>query len=527
MEGGGVHRLRGLDRRGRLVAVVCGLLLLVPVGASVVRATSAGWRPSNDDALIVLQARDVLGGDPPLVGQPSTSARYADGLTVRHPGAIEFYLLAVPIRVLGSSLGTLLTAAALAGGSVLLTAWVAFRRGGPAVGLGAAVLLAGAMWSSGTAVLSDPISSNVGGYPLIAGTALAWALWCDDRRLWPVAVAVWSFTIQQHLAIFGIAGIVAAWGVAGAAATTWRHRRAAGRLASSAGWAAAAVAVGVACWLPPLIDQVAGTGNLGRLLELSGHSDRPAIGWARGLRVVGRAISVPPVLVTRWLADDDVAGLELIGPLSVGQVLGVVAGALALVGAVVVAVRRRHDGPEGAARAALAATALVVVLGGAATAANLPDSLEASRINLYRWMWAAAVAVWGLIAWSFAGPVLDALRARRAVPRSGPLVVASLAVVALAVTATAGRDAFGDSRRDEGIFAFEDEALTALEDQLPEGRPVRVSNDGRSGGLLGRAGHRRGPGGGRLRRAGERGRGAGLRRSPGARRPPVTRWRWW
>ena len=68
------------------MAALCGLLLLVPIGASVGRALADGWIPSNDDALIVLQARDVLTTDPPLIGQPSTSELYADGLTARHPG---------------------------------------------------------------------------------------------------------------------------------------------------------------------------------------------------------------------------------------------------------------------------------------------------------------------------------------------------------------------------------------------------------------------------------------------------------
>ena len=134
-----------------------------------------------------------------------------------------------------SIIKTLLTVAAITGASVLLAAWAAFRRAGPAVGLGAVALIAAVTWSTGTAVLTDPISSNVGGYPLLAGAALAWALWGDDRRLWPVAVAVWSFATQQHLAVLGPAAVVAAWGVLGAVATTTR----AGRWRESWRWAAA------------------------------------------------------------------------------------------------------------------------------------------------------------------------------------------------------------------------------------------------------------------------------------------------
>ncbi len=472
------HRLRDLDRRGRLVAALCGLLLLVPVGASVGRALADGWLPSNDDALIVLQARDTLTTDPPLVGQPSTSARYTGDLVVRHPGAIEFHLLALPVRVLGSTVGTLLTAGALAGASVLLTAWVALRRAGPWAGLAATVLLAGVMWSAGLSVLSDPLSSNVGGFPLLAGTALAWALWCGDRRLWPVAVLVWSFTIQQHLAIFGIAGLVAAWGVAGAVATTVVHRDRAGEVAAAVRWGAAAVAVGLACWAAPLADQVAGSGNLGKLVELGSHSDRPTLGLARGLRVGGRTLSAPPILVTRFLADDDRAALDLMDSMTRTERVQVVLGVALVLAAVVVAILRRRDRPDGGARLALAATAVVVTVGGILTAANVPDTLEASRINFFRWAWVAAVAGWGTVAWAAVGLA----RARGRGPAPGWLrpaaVATALVVVAGTVLATATHDGGGEVRRDEAIFAFERDTLDVLEDRLPPDRPVRVGAAG-------------------------------------------------
>jgi hypothetical protein len=325
------------------VAVVVGLLLLVPVGTSIGRALSVDWRPSNDDALIVLQARDVLSDDPPLVGQPSTAQEYVEGNTARHPGPIEFFLLAVPIRVLGHTIGTLLTAGAIAGSSVLIAVWIAFRRGGPAVGLGAAVLLALTMWSSGTAVLSDPISSNVGGYPLIAGAALAWSLWCDDRRLWPLAAAVWSFTIQQHLAIFGLAGMVAAWGVAGAVVLLLRHRREVGRLASSLRWGLVAAAVALVCWLPPILDQLFGSGNLRRMIAYSRHSDRPTLGLGAGLRAAGRSVAAPPLLLKRELAVDNLGGWDLTDPLR-GDTIGVAVGVLVALGAAAWALRSSPSG---------------------------------------------------------------------------------------------------------------------------------------------------------------------------------------
>lgn len=475
------HRLRDLDRRGRLIAVLVGALLLVPVATSVGRALAADWRPSNDDALIVLQARDVLSTDPPLVGQPSTADTYVEGNSARHPGPIEFYLLALPIRVLGHTLGTLLTAAALAGTAVLLTAWIAFRRGGPAVGLGAAVLLALAMWSSGTAVLSDPISSNVGGYPLIAAAALAWSLWCDDRRLWPLAVAVWSFTIQQHLAVFGLAGTVAAWGVAGAAVTTLRHRAEVGRLAATARTAALAAVVGLVLWLPPLVDQIAGSGNLHRMVAFSGADDRPTLGLGAGLRAAGRAVGAPPILVSRSLAVDHVGGWDLIADLG-GAAVGVAVGLVAALGAAALAVRawRRDPAGTGPARLALLGTAAVVALAGVVTTANVPGSFEAPRINFYRWVWPVSLAVWGAMAWTAGEALARARRRRGDGPAWLPAAGVATAVVALAavVVATSTRVDEGDQRRDEQVFWFEAETEAAVRAAAPEGVPVRVLMDG-------------------------------------------------
>lgn len=492
------HRLRDLDGRGRLVAAALAVLLLLPVAASVARALDAGWIPSNDDALIVLRAFDVFSADAPLVGQPSTAQNYAEGLKARHPGAIEFYLLALPVQLLGAAVGTLLTAAALAGGSVLITAWVAFRRAGPAVGLGAAVGLALVMWSSGTAVLSDPISSNVGGFPLIAGTALAWALWCGDRRLWPLAAAVWSFTIQQHLAIFGIAGLVAAWGVAGAVITTVRSRRRDGTLREAVRWGSLAAGVALVCWLPPLIDQVAGSGNLRKILTFSGEG-RATVGGSAGLRAAGRAVAFPPMLLSRRLTDDRLSGWQIIADLDSADVLGIVVGLVLFAGAVAATVVQLRRSPRGSAartaaraRLALAGTAVVVLAGGVVTVANVPESIESARINFYRWMWTASLATWGVVAWTVGDLVARAVAARRstvderrpdgatvATSRASAIGVAAvLVVVGLVGVGTATGEGAGDTRRDEPLFAFESDAIDAVVAELPEDGQVLLHAHG-------------------------------------------------
>ncbi len=55
---------------------------------------------------------------------------------------------------------------------------------------------------------------------------------------------------------------------------------------------------------------------------------------------------------------------------------------------------------------------MVVLVGGTLTAANVPNSLEAARVNFYRSMWVAALAGWGLIVWTAASQAQRHLSAR-------------------------------------------------------------------------------------------------------------------
>ncbi len=486
------------------MAALAGLLLLVPVGASVVRALSVGWVPTGDNALIVLRAFDTFSDDAPLTGQPSTADLYVDEVAPRHPGPFEFQLLAIPVRVLGPALGTLVTTGAIAGASVLIAAWVAFRRGGWVVGLGATVMLSLVMFSTGTSVLTDPLSSNAGGYPLMAGAALAWALWCDDRRLWPLAVAVWSYTMQQHLSIFGLGSVVAAWGTAGAVVTMVSHRREVGRIASSLRWGAAAAATGVLCWAAPLVDQFAGSGNLSQMFAFTG-TDRPALGLDVGLRPAARAIAAPSLLLDRTNAG---SSTQLIAPFEgldlplIG--LGVIL-MIATAGAAVLARRRR---PDAGPRLALLATGLVVAVGGTITTANVPDSIEAFRISFYRWVWTVSVAAWGAVVWagfSWWGETAVASRVPRFRGDAGPpaaartgatardgqpsrarttgvtaVAVACLTGATLVVGFTALRTGAGDERRGTVLFAFDARAADAALATIPPDRPVRLRSEGQA-----------------------------------------------
>ncbi|MCB0972040.1 MAG: hypothetical protein KDA97_11090, partial [Acidimicrobiales bacterium] len=88
-----------------LVAAAMAALLVAPFVVSATRALDREYLPSGDDALIGLRALDVGTADTPLVGQPSTSHLYGPDDGTSHPGPIEFFWLALPVRALGPPAG--------------------------------------------------------------------------------------------------------------------------------------------------------------------------------------------------------------------------------------------------------------------------------------------------------------------------------------------------------------------------------------------------------------------------------------
>ena len=442
-----MHRLRDLSRRQALVGAAMVALVLVPFAASAVRAAHVGWIPSGDDALIGLRAHDVFTSQRPLVGQPSTSHLYGPEAGTAHPGPIEFYWLAVPLRVLGPDVGMILGALAFNLASVLVAAWVVLRRAGPVVAGWAMVLLAGVLWSEGTAVLSDPISSNAGGLALLALAAITWALADGDIRLLPLGAVFASWVAQQHLAIVVPAAGLVAFAVGALVVRTVVRVRRGGPRPRSWPWVVGAIGAVLVLWSPVLWQQFTGAdGNLTAIVHYARTSDTVPLGWFPAMRQGIRAVGFPPLLARSDLAGDTFFN----GPLSIVEVATALASYAALVAIVVVAWARRRT------LSVLAATALVLAAAGAYNGSKVPDSVEAFRVNFYRWAFVVAWLAWLAIGWAGALAVRS-LAARRGsrvpavVPRLAPaLAIVLMAIPAIGAVATAGTD---DERRDQDGFA--------------------------------------------------------------------------
>jgi hypothetical protein len=417
-----LHRVRDLDRTGRLIVAGIGLLLvLVPLVAAM--ANHGRWEPQGDDALIELRARDVGTGRTPLVGQPSTSGTYGKkAQNVYHPGPLGFVVLAPSTRALGPVTGTLLAAAAVSAASMLAVAWLLFRHLGPRGGAAGAVLVALAALSAGAGGLVDPLSSNFGRMALLAASVGVWALFCGDLRVAPLTVAFWSFAAQQHLSVLPASGVLAAAGLAAVAWWVWRvpadERRAA------VGWAGGAIALGLVLWSPVLYQQVTGhPGNLSALASYSGDAERQDLGLRSAFTQVANVLGPRPFL-GRSGADgwDLVAHRSTLGILLTFVLLFVV-----LVGG---AWWRRRE-PK-----FLAAVAMIGVLGVAAviTGMNIPASPEQGRLNFYHWAFALSFFELLVIGWLLArlAPVVTP-NLRHGRPGTA---IAAAAVVIAAVAAT-------------------------------------------------------------------------------------------
>ena len=457
----------------RLVAALVGLLLVLPVAVSAGRAVADDWVPSGDEAVIAVRVHDVLSTDPPLTGLPSTSDLYGTGIRTMHPGPIEFYLLALPARLLGPQLGLLLGAGAFTAASLLISAWVVLRRAGPGVALWVSVLLTWTTWSTGTAVLTDPISSNVGGYPLLAAAVLAWALLLGDLRLLPLAVGVVSFAAQQHLAMVIPAGAVVVVAVVGVVLELRRRWSVPEERAGALRWIGGAVLVAGVLWLPVAIDQVTGDpGNLTAVARFSGDEGRASLGTTDAVDAVLRVAGPPPLQLSR-----DVTGHDLTRDLGAAA-SGRRRGRARRTG------RAEHPGVDAAtgALAALGPVGLALAAAGFLATTSVPDSLEAGRINLYRWSWVLAFVVWWAAGWLAARAA--ARWAPVAVPpvrRAAPvLALGTIVVILVASLATTGPD---DARRDAQAFAIDRQLGDTVDQRFGDEGPVMVLDDGTAANL--------------------------------------------
>ncbi len=401
-----------------LLLVVC----VVPVLMTGIDGFGRTWHPAGDWSVLELRTRDVGSSATPLVGPYSRFGW-------NHPGPLLFWVLAVPYRLLGQSSSSMLLSAALVNVAAIVgLAVFAWRRG--RLALVAATLTGTALLCThlGPSFLRDPWNPSITALPFAFVMILAWSAWEGDGPALPLLAFGGSFLVQSHVGFAAL--IVVLWAIGGVG---FVRRRADWRRAL--GWTGVVLAV---CWLPVLVDQIVGTGNLGGLARyFYGGAAEPPAGWSKAAGVVAKELGG----LAPWLGGDE-RGSSFNGGLVTTTAGTVLVPVLAFAGALAIAVRRQ-------ARSAVRLQILVL----AATATGF---VSVARITgpvfayLVRWLWVLALFWWLSIFWSlwsalFSDARVELTRPRSAVVRVGATVVLVLLAL-LIVTRTSVRTASGIDR---------------------------------------------------------------------------------
>lgn len=292
-------RTAALPTDHRRLVVAASALAIVPIWVAALQAGFQHIVPTSDAALVVLRARDVFSGHPPLAGMLAAGAS-SSTLEVHFPGAIQLYLLAVPVRVFGNVWGTVLGMAAINTVWVVLLCRILWRRLSPAgVLLGIAFVTVFA-WSIGGGYLITPIPMYMVMIPFLLFLFAVWSVADGDLASIPVVAVVANYLFLDHLVLVLLVPVIGLCAPIGLLVWMRERRRSdpdghQARLRRLRNRTLTAVGITAVMWLPTVIQQLTTSpGNL-RLLIASAGADRSSLGsWSYAVHVVIGVLARPP-----------------------------------------------------------------------------------------------------------------------------------------------------------------------------------------------------------------------------------------
>jgi hypothetical protein len=454
---------RWCDRHSRATLVGATVVVAVPLLVALIDLRSTRWYPVLDLAMTEFRVRDAFGRHTPLIGLPGRIGEYPDQGS--HPGPLSFYLLAPVYRVLGSTAWALEAATVAVHVAAIATAlWIGQRRAGWRGVLGIAALLAVAVRGYGQLLLTQPWNPYL---PLLAWLVVLLATWsvlCGDSLMLIPLVVAGTLCAQTHVPYL----VPCATLVIGALLyATWERRH--WRLAGRRHWldrnVVIATAIGVASWVPPVIDQVVNEpGNVRKLLDHFGDPQEPVLGIADGIRLGLRHLDA-------WAGFAGFTGdLEGAGRFVSTAIAWRGAATLGVwLLAVVVAWR---VGPPALRRLhAVVAAALVLGLISMTRIFGLP------WYYLTLWAWGTTTVALGAVAWTG----LAWWRQRAAEPAGlASVSLPTLSVVVLAVTTVTSAVTFADAGVPEQRLSHAIGAISGpTYDAIVEGVGPATGEDGR------------------------------------------------
>ena len=397
-----------------IVAVVLTAIVIWPILDAGRAALDFVWRPSGDWAVLTMRVEDV-GRDTPLVGPYSRFGW-------NHPGPLMYWLLAFPYHLFGDKPEAILAAAATINAlTVAALSAVAWRRGRlPMVALTmtATAILIHAM---GAATIRDPWNPFITLLPLALTVFLVWSVIEGDFWMWPPVAFLVSFELQSHI---GYLPMLAMLGVS-VFVITWRSKSMGALLptATKQRWWVLGLssAVVIGCWLPVLLDQVAGTGNLGAIAQyFLSPGDSPA-GFGTALHVAADQLRLPSA---PWLGRAELAGLD--GALLGSGLAALAVPILSMAGSLWLAVRMR-------VLTALRFQLVVIAtaLGGLIATARVTGPLFDWVV---RWWWVIASLWWLSIVWVLWSVLYQRIQTQSMQRIATGVLAVGAAIVTLAAT---------------------------------------------------------------------------------------------
>ena len=371
-------------------------LLVVVVVVFSWKAATLDWKAAGDLSVIRLRALDVGTSNTPLVG-PYSRFQW------NHPGPMLSFAFAPWARLFGSSgVGILIGAFVANLAAMFGAAWVA-RRSSNVLFFLTSIVLAAFVLLAQSGELFNPWNPFVVVLPLFAALIAAWGTFRGDRVAAVVLVIAASFAIQGHIGAAPL-GVLAL--LIGGGGLLYAIARSAGE--DRRGFVTTSlIAVGVmfVCWIPPLLDQFFGTGNLGRLVRFQFTATEPSAGLRFALDQVTRLLTFPP--------GREVGFLGVVGT---GPVVPWMA--IALLAATVVAWRKSwHDRLQ---------LALVAWLSIAVTGLAISGIRGIPFQYVFRWSWAMVLVVWIACLWVGVSLLLELAPVRRWFTAGAALVLAGL-----------------------------------------------------------------------------------------------------
>lgn len=417
------------------------LLVAVPLVVALVAFNRPQWHPIADLAQSELRVRDVGTRHSPLVGLAGRIGPWYDPGS--HPGPLSFWALAPVYRLLGgTALAFSASAVALHSLAVGLALWLAHRRGGLrvmlAVGAAAVVLVQ----AYGTVVFLEPWNPYLPVSWWLVLVLAAWGVLDDDPPMLVVAVAAGSFCAQTHLPYLGLVGGIG--GVLALASGWWIWKGAPEERARRVKYLVIALVVGLVLWIPPLIDQVDGVGNLSRVRDSLQHPDGEPVGVLQGTKEIVQRYGLD-----QWFGALDASAPPAPSGWNASGLLVLVVWAAA---AGWTLLRRRTLPP--------ALLRLHVVLGLGLVLGLVAASRIHGELWYYLYLWAMGLAALTLVAvgWTVVASLRERVPATAVVAL--PVAVALVASAALLATAPSAEPSRPDLSDDLGVLA--DETTAAL-----------------------------------------------------------------